>query len=163
MMNLVGKYWVDGYGNRWDYNIFSESDAMALSLTLKSCNNCTNCRSCKYCNSCENCRGCGNCYCCDSCIESYYCNHCRECKWCSHISCCTAFEGDPNSYHMSQYDQVTFYWDKDKVQVVSSNKCLGNLDEFEQRVNKDCEEGEMRDTYIKQIAIVRILAKQAAE
>ena len=97
-VRLVGDFWEDRRGNKWNADMNTQQEATRKAATLENTTDCTDCENCTDCVGCTDCTDCVRCdYCtdCNDCnnsnnlTECYYCSGCNDCQGCVECSNCT--------------------------------------------------------------------------
>ena len=130
-MKKENEYWVDKNGNKWNYKVYTEEQAIKFSGTLINCKNCIDCRDCSFCSDCSDCSDCRDC------SDCKYCSDCRSCRSCRY---CSDYSSNPQCFVSkkigSRDSQTIVYWtNTSDVQLICG--CFrGNISEFEKAVLK---------------------------
>lgn len=163
-MKLIDGYWVDDNNNKWNSKKYTEQYAQMARDSLVSCHDCIDCHDCGDsvdCYDCHNCWSCNTCSCCWTCDNCWTCDDCMNCN-----SLCNAsnYISQPIVYstlRMGSHEDITRIYhgiteNGLSTQVVCGCFC-GDLDEFEEAVNRTHGNNEHGVAYREVISKARML------
>lgn len=178
-MKKIGNNWVDENNNKWNYDNYTEKEAIKYSESLSNCVNCrdckyclncidctncvhclycVNCKDCTYSNDCTSCFGCLNCGYCTYCLNCVYCGRCVCCESCTDCVGCTYFKFNPEclkSKPMGSRNDITRYYLYDDTIYVSCGCFWGNIDKFILTIKDKHGDNKYAQDYKKQIEKVK--------
>jgi len=180
-MKKVNNYWVDENNNRWDVNIYTETQAKKNSASLINCSDCSDCSRCFRCSDCSDCFDCSRCFrcsdcsdcsdcsrcfrCsdCSDCFDCFRCFRCSDCSDCSDCSRCSDYKHNPQRLTSgligSRKSTTTIYWTNENDTQVICGCLKTDIGGFEKRIKEVYPSGQYHDEYMQFIKAARYCMK----
>ena len=153
-MKKVNNYWVDENNNRWDVNIYTETQAKKNSASLINCSDCSDCSRCFRCFRCSDC---------SDCFDCFRCFRCSDCSDCSDCSRCSDYKHNPQRLTSgligSRKSTTTIYWTNENDTQVICGCLKTDIGGFEKRIKEVYPSGQYHDEYMQFIKAARYCMK----